>query len=128
MIEPVLKRIVIYNEPKKNSDDFVTAASADIGVDGSDGADYFYFRIMTPKKLLSILEEDKIMDGRATFIINNYDISLVEKEINKILKDCVRATWEECALAINQNLNWEYYNIQYETYEEALERLKDIDK
>lgn len=122
MIVPVLKRILLLGEPEKN-DDFVLPASADIGSDTSEGVDYFYFRIMTPKRLLAILEEDKVLDGRATFIVNEFDLVLVEKEINKILEDCIRPTWDEVAKAINRHLNWEYDNIQYETLDEAMARL-----
>ncbi|UHA75753.1 hypothetical protein KIK04_00700 [Paenibacillus sp. 481] len=122
MIVPVLKRILLRGEPEI-TDDFVLPASADIGTAESEGVEYFYFRIMTPKRLLSILEEDKILDGRATFLVNELDLTLVEKEINLILEDCVRPTWDEVAKAINRHLNWEYDNIQYETLDEAMGRL-----
>lgn len=123
MIVPVLKRILFRGEPEI-ADDFVLPANVDIGTADSDGVEYFYFRVMTPKRLLAILEEDKILDGRATFIINEFDPTLVEKEINKILEDCIRPTWDEVAKAINRHLNWEYDNIKYETLDEAMERLK----
>lgn len=122
MVIPQLKKILVNNEPQ-SEDDFVIPAIADIGPKDVDGVDYFYFRIMTPKRVLSILEEDKILDGRATFIINEFDMSLIELEINKILEDCIRPTWDEVAKAINRHLNWEYDNIQYETLEEAMARL-----
>ncbi|MFS0837434.1 Imm8 family immunity protein [Paenibacillus sp. 1P03SA] len=110
------------SEPQSD-DDFVVPAIADIGPSDVDGVDYFYFRIMTPKRMLSILNEDKIMDGRAIFIVKDFNLSLVEKEIKTILKDCIRPTWDEVAKAINRHLDWEYDNIQYETLEEAMERL-----
>jgi hypothetical protein len=50
----------------------------------------------------------------------------VENEINNILKECIRSTWDEVAIAINRHLEWEYDNIQYETLEESMERLKKI--
>ncbi|MCY9591355.1 hypothetical protein PC41400_09025 [Paenibacillus chitinolyticus] len=125
MVIPQLKRILISSEPQSD-DDFVVPAIADIGPRDVDGVDYFYFRIMTPKRMLSILNEDKIMDGRATFIVKEFNLALVEKEINKILEDCIRSTWDEVAKAINRYLNWEYDNIQYETLEEAMDRLNKI--
>ncbi|WP_280648902.1 Imm8 family immunity protein [Brevibacillus sp. 1238] len=85
----------------------------------SEGSDLFYFRVMTPKRLLVILKEEKTLDGRAILIINEFNESLVEKEINKILEDCVRPSWVEVAKAINRHLNWEYDNIQYKTLDEA---------
>lgn len=122
MIVPVLKRILLRGEPE-NKDDFVLAASADIGTKDSQGVDYFYFRIMTHKKLLTILEEDKILDGRATFIVKEFDLAIVEEEIIKILEDCIRPTWDEVAKAINRYMDWEYDNIQYETVDDAMARL-----
>ncbi|MFE6796503.1 Imm8 family immunity protein [Paenibacillus chitinolyticus] len=89
LVIPQLKRILISSEPPSD-DDFVVPAIADIGPKDVDGVDYFYFRIMTPKRMLSILNEDKIMDGRATFIVKEFNLDLVEKEINKILEDCIR--------------------------------------
>ncbi|MEY9095866.1 hypothetical protein [Paenibacillus sp. RC84] len=44
----------------------------------------------------------------------------METEIRKILKDCIRPTWEEAVGAINRHLNWEYDNNQYLTDEEIL--------
>jgi hypothetical protein len=52
MIVPILKRIVIRGNEPEHTDDFVLAANADIGVADSEGVEYFYFRIMTPKRLL----------------------------------------------------------------------------
>lgn len=122
MIVPVLKRILVRGEPD-NKDDFVLAASADIGTNDSPGVDYFYFRIMTTKRLQCMIDEDLIIDGRATFIVKEFDLSIVEKEINKILNDCIRPTWDDVTKAINRHLSWEYDNIHYETFDEAMARL-----
>ncbi|MED1918535.1 Imm8 family immunity protein, partial [Bacillus thuringiensis] len=88
----------------------------DIGTKDEEGVEYFYFRIISSKRLLSMLKEDSIIDCRATFIVNEFNIELIEREINKILKDCIRSTWEEVAQAINRYLCWEYDNIKYETF------------
>jgi hypothetical protein len=123
LVVPQLRRILISNEPQSD-DDFVVPAIADIGPKDVVGVDYFYFRIMSPKRMFSILNENKVMDGRAIFLVKEFDIDLVEREINKLLEDCIRPSWDEVAIAINRYLNWEYDNIQYETLEEAMERLK----
>lgn len=123
MNKPVLKGLDFMGNPTY-SDDFVIGATAYIGFEDSEGSDLFYFRVMTPKKLLFILKEEKILDGRATLIINEFNESLVEKEINKILEDCVRSSWDEVAKAINRHLNWEYDNIRYEPLDEAMAKLK----
>lgn len=122
MIVPVLKEIDLIWEPE-SVDDFVIPASAYIGTADSEGADHFNFRIMTPKRLLTILEEDKFLDGRATFLVNKLDMALLEKQINLILEDCIRPTWDEVANAINRHLNWDYDNIQYETFDKAIKKL-----
>ncbi|MGO4119130.1 Imm8 family immunity protein, partial [Rhizobium ruizarguesonis] len=80
MVVPVLKRIVLVgDEPDVTDDDFGVAANADIGTDDAEGVDYFYFRVVSPKRLLSFLKEDKIVNGRATFIMERFDLSLVEE-------------------------------------------------
>ena len=126
MVEAVLKNIAFIWEPDL-IDDFVRTAQAEIGVEGEKGADIFYFRIMTPNRLLKMLEEERIIDGRGTFIVNEPDVKsileIVRLEINKILQDCVRETWDEVAKAINRYLQWEYDNVHYETWEEAQARL-----
>lgn len=114
MIVPVLKLILVHGEPE-HEDDFVLAVSVDIGVEGEVGVEYFYCRIMTPKKMLKLLEEDHVVYGRATFIIDKFDLSLVEAEINQMLKNCIRPTWDEVTKAINRYLDWEYDDSQYET-------------
>ncbi|WP_256715654.1 Imm8 family immunity protein [Paenibacillus peoriae] len=79
---------------------------ADIGKEGFEGADYFHFRIVTPKRLMRWLEEDRIVNGRYTFVVDN--LKIVEDEINKVLQSCEGSTWEDVALAISRHLKWEY--------------------
>jgi len=38
------------------------------------------------------------------------NLNYVTEEINKLLLQCARESWEETALAINYYLNWEYYD------------------
>ena len=126
MIEPVLKKIVLRGEPE-DINDFVLGANADIGIDGREGVEYFYFRIITPKRLAKLLETDRIVDGRATFIIYEANMEsnlrLVECQIKKILEDCRRESRNEVAKAINRYLEWEYDNIEYETLDNAYAKL-----
>lgn len=122
MVIPQLRRILVSNEPHSEND-FVVPAIADIGPLGSEGVDYFYFRIMSPNKLISILNEDKVMDGKAVFFVDKFNLELIEIEIKNILNECIRPTWDEVANAINRHLNWEYDNVHYETHEEAMKRL-----
>ena len=131
MIQPVLKNVVLDWEPDA-IDDFVIPAEADIGIEGEKGIEFFDFTIITPKRLKKILEENRVIDGRAIFIVNEptmeANLELVKRKINEILQDCVRETWDEVAKAINRHLQWEYDNcdnIQYTPLEEALKRLKE---
>jgi hypothetical protein len=122
--------IDLVGEKPKDNEDFVIGACAYIGVKDEGGVEYFYFRIVTPKRLSKLISEKKIIDGRATFIVDESDFelnfSLVEKQINDILKDSIRPTWDETAKAINRFLKWEYDNIQYETFDELQKRLFQI--
>ena len=107
-----LKRIVLKGNAPETIDDFVIAADADIGEKGFEGVDYFHLRIVTPKRLKKWLEEDKIVNGRATFIVNEptmeENLKVVENEINHILEKCDKPTLEEVINAINLYLVWEY--------------------
>jgi len=123
LIRPVLRDISLVgakdyiNEFRDDSfsiDDFIMAAVADISDKDSPGADCFYFRILTPKRLNMLLTIDKILFGRAVYVVNEKDmlsnINLFKENINSFLPSCARETWEEVALAINCYLEWEYYD------------------
>lgn len=126
MIKPVLKYLDIV-EIKDSSKGFLARCAAYIGEDKVEGVEYFYFRVMTTDRLLSMLNEEQIIDGRATFIMHTFDQAGIEERINAVLQDSIRPTWGEVALAINRYLSWEYDNIKYENIEEALERLGKAD-
>ena len=107
-----LKKIVLKGNLPEKIDDFVIAADADIGEKEFNGFDCFHFRIVTPKRLMKWLEEDKIINGRATFIVNGStmeeNVKIVENEINSILQKCDKPSLEEIIKAINLYLEWEY--------------------
>lgn len=113
-MKPELKRIIIKGSIPEGIDDFVIAADADIGEEGFEGADYFHFRMVTPKRIKKWLEEDKIVNCRATFIVNEStmeeNLKVVENEIKKILQQCDDSSWEEVANTINLYIKWEYSN------------------
>ncbi|MBA2937191.1 hypothetical protein HZF08_02650 [Paenibacillus sp. CGMCC 1.16610] len=126
MIKPVLKYLDIV-QIKDGSKGFLARGAAYIGEEEVEGVEYFYFRVMTTDRLLSILDKEKIFDGRATFIVHTFDQTAIEERINAVLQDSIRPTWGEVAIAINRYLSWEYDNIKYETIEEALERINNVD-
>ncbi len=88
------------------------------------GSDFFHFQVLTPEFVLNSLCENKILNGRGIFIVQNYSEELLVTEINKIIQDCIRPTWDEAAIAINLYLSWEYYNIRYITERDILASLE----
>lgn len=122
LVIPVLKGIDII-EIQDGLKGPKLRGTAYIAEEDDIGSDCFHFMVLTPEYVMRSLNEDKILNGRATFIIQNLDLDLLEKEIKVILKDCVRPTWEEAAKAINRHLNWEYDNMQFFTEKEILSKL-----
>lgn len=112
MLVPYLENIDDIEEPN-NIENFVMGLVAYIGVKGEIGSDCFYFRIVTPKRL-EILYNNADPIVRSLFIVNGTtmqeNIEYVTKEVNRLLLQCARETWEETALAINYYLDWEYYD------------------
>lgn len=99
-------------EPEDISD-FVMPLEAGI-IDGCGNEAFFQFRVMTPKRLLKIMEKENIFFGRSVFIVNAQDMQTnlekIKKEINKMLLSCCRETWHETILALNVYLEWDYYD------------------
>lgn len=115
MIKPVLDDIYFpFGENPKDITDFIIPVEAFINEVGNEGADGFSFRITTPKRLVQLAIEEPAILGRAIFIVNGTtmqeNIEYVTKEVNRLLLQCARETWEETALAINYYLDWEYYD------------------
>ncbi|TDF89426.1 Imm8 family immunity protein [Paenibacillus piri] len=106
---------------------FLARGAAYIGEEEVEGVEYFYFRDMTTDRHLSMLDEEQVIDDRATFIVHAFDQAAIEERINAELRDAIRPTWREVVLAINRHLSWEYDNIKYEIIEEALERISKVD-
>ncbi|MCI9053417.1 Imm8 family immunity protein [uncultured Clostridium sp.] len=113
MITPVLDCILDIEEPE-DIKDFVMHLEACIGEKGEEGSEYFSFRIITPKRLQKLSKEIGPMLLRSIFVVTGSsmkeNIDYVTQEINKLLLECSRNTWEETALAINYYLDWEYYD------------------
>lgn len=78
------------------------AVQADIGLEGSEGADTFTFYVTTP----SFLRNDSTPIGRSTIVVDKFNWRDVESEIRN---RCARAhgeTWEEFARSIEGD--WEF--------------------
>ncbi|KJD42568.1 Imm8 family immunity protein [Paenibacillus terrae] len=123
MIIPVLKGIDFVGDPKEQMN-FNVRATAYISEENDKGADCFHFQVISPEYLAEFLSENNVFDGRATFIVSKFDLASLELEVNKILKDCIRPTWDEVGKAINRHLRWEYDNIEYMSSEELQTRVE----
>lgn len=126
MITPVLKGIDFIGNPEEQTD-FNVRATAYISEENDKGADCFHFQVISTEFLAKFLSENNLFNGRAIFIVNKFDLTFLELEVNKILKDCIRPTWDEVGQAINRYLRWEYDNIQYLSSEEVQTRV-NLDK
>lgn len=126
MIIPKLKGIDFIGNPKKQTD-FNVRATAYISEENDKGADCFHFQVISSEYLARFLSENNVFNERATFIVSKFDLVLLELEINKILKDCIRPTWDEVGKAINRHLRWEFDNIQNFTNEEVQKIVDQLD-
>ncbi|MNI81099.1 hypothetical protein D3C73_1376810 [compost metagenome] len=121
----MLKGLDFVGNPEEQTN-FNVRATAYISEENDKGADCFHFQVISPGYLTKFLSENDLFNGRATFIVNKFDLALLELEVNKILKDCIRPTWDEVGKAINRHLRWEYDNIQYLSSKEVQTRV-DLD-
>jgi len=124
MVIPVLKGIDFIGSTADLNNSKIRG-TAYIAEEGDMGADCFHFQVISFEYLARLLSENNIFDGRATFIVEKFDVNLLEVEINNILKDCIRPTWDEVAKAVNRHLKWEYDNIKYMTSKEVLTKLDE---
>lgn len=125
MVIPVLKGIDVI-EIKDEYRGAKLRGTAYIAEESDSGSECFHFQVVNSEYVMQILSENKIINGRALFIIDNFEQEVLEYEINNILKDCVRSTWEETANAINRYLHWEYDNILFMTEDDILSKLKSF--
>ncbi|WP_221806179.1 Imm8 family immunity protein [Paenibacillus illinoisensis] len=112
LVIPVLKDIEV-NEVSDGLKGFKLRCIAYIAEEEDIGSDCFHFQVLSPEYVISYLSKDQyVLNGRAKFILQEFDVEMIKLEINKILTDCIRPTWEEAAQAINRHLKWEYDNIK----------------
>lgn len=82
---------------------------AAIGPKGSEGMDRFFFTVATPKGLL---REALPRWGRGYLMVEEFSWVAVERAIQRLLAHAHRNSWSEVAVALNQELNWEFENYQ----------------
>lgn len=119
MIKPELKDIIITANPYivgklevdefiELGDEFLLSCTACIGTKESNGCDYFDFTIISPKALEKELRVTNLILGRAYFIVDHLDMSLLKQRIEDILSNCQGETWEDVALKLSPYFYWEY--------------------
>lgn len=94
MIIPVLKSLGVGIEPD-SVDDFWVPLRADIGEEGIEGVDVFYFHLTTPKRLIYVLQHERTVFERGLITVEKYDYDLAKNLIEKVLLECKGETWEE---------------------------------
>ncbi|WP_379157936.1 Imm8 family immunity protein [Paenibacillus sp. sgz5001063] len=124
MVIPVLKGIDLIGSTDDLNESKIRG-TAYIAEENDIGTDCFHFQVISLEYLTKLISENDVFDGRATFIVEKFDETLLEIEIKKILQDCIRPTWDEAAKAVNRHLKWEYDNIKYMTSKEVLTKLDE---
>ncbi|WP_339783491.1 Imm8 family immunity protein [Paenibacillus sp. FSL R7-0313] len=123
MVIPVLKDIEVF-EVSDGLKGTKFRCTAYIAEEEDIGSDCFHFQVLSPEYVVSHLSKNKnVFNGRATFISEKFDLEMMKVEIINILKDCIRPTWEEVALAINRFLRWEYDNIKFLSESEIISEI-----
>lgn len=85
---------------------------ADIGQEGSRGADTFTFYVCTLKKLVTIVRKKRYELQRHLLIVERFDWGLVESAILSICERATGETWDEVATQIGRYGHWEFEDYQ----------------
>jgi len=113
MIHPEIKSIrcddLAYGEQPSDSEDCSVSIVVEIGLKGQQGADLFYFDVVTPKYLMRTTETRW---GRGCLIMDTFSWSVVEMSVQKLLSHCTQQTWQEVATELGKELYWEFENYQ----------------
>ena len=87
---------------------------ADIGLEGSPGADEFTFYVCTPKRLSKVVQHEGFQFGRHLLIVERFDWDTVERAIARICEEATGDTWEQVAKKIGRYGQWEFEDYQEE--------------
>jgi len=111
MISPELKGLFSddLERPSLPTDpeDCLVSMYAAIGPKGAEGTDRFFFTVATPKGLL---REALPRWGRGFLMVEEFSWVAVERAIQRLLIHAQRNSWSEVAIALNQELHWEFEN------------------
>lgn len=125
MINLELKAINLYDCAFEDfvpeiKDNFCVGIDLDIGTDDSDAADIFSVRICSPKWILhNCFQNQRVKWGAGMMIMNEFNHSVIKSEIEKILKECSKETWEKSLTYLLRFFSWEF-----EDYQQAVAHMK----
>lgn len=118
MIELKLKGINLYDCSfdefvPEIKDNFCRWIDLDIGTDDSDGSSIFSVCICSPKWILhNCYQNQGVTLGACMIIMNEFNHSIIKAEIEKILKECSKETWEQSLSHLLRFFSWEFEDYQ----------------
>ena len=97
------------------SEDVFLCLDIEIGyLGGNGGTNMFYVTLATPEGLLKHRDSPMLVKNR-TLVISEYNYNLVKKEIDSILEDSARDTWNNSCIILQRYFQWEYEDYIVET-------------
>jgi len=106
-MELTLKALTKFYEDWKAPDDFYISFHADIGPKNIDGSDLFTFDVASPKRLESIISKRNIELGHGYLIMNDFDLQLVIKTVNNLIKSSQNKDIEKSLNYLAKYFEWE---------------------
>lgn len=109
MIKPELKSINVTVEDWGESEqDFWNVVELGIGPLGEIGSELFTVNVASTKRIQKSIESNGIEIGRGLLIMDDFNINLVERTMERLLRSCERPSWNEVVLALCRYAFWEY--------------------
>lgn len=109
MIKPELKSInVTLEEWGETEQDFWIVVEIGIGPRNEIGDELFTVNVASVKRLQKSIESNGIEIGRGLLIMDDFNINLVERTMEQLLRSCERPSWNEVVLAFCRYAFWEY--------------------
>lgn len=98
----------IHENWGEDADDFHLTYHIDIGPNEvNDASDLFSFDLISAKRLNSILDQGGIVVGRGYFIMNDFNIKVLESTIKRLIKKCEDSDSEKTYTNLSKYFRWE---------------------
>ena len=82
--------------------------SAEIGFEGSAGADRFDFHVCSVRWVQKQLQRESHLVGRGLIVVNEFEWKLVENAIRELVERIRVETWDQAATALSRFAFWEF--------------------